>query len=461
MDTIRQARPLGVTGEHGVHSSLPDPLKHGIEHLSGMSLDDVQVHYNSDEPARFQALAYTQGADIHIAPGEEQHLPHEAWHVVQQAQGRVRPTIQMNDGVGVNDDPELEHEADLMGQRALQTSGAIVERREPSTGSAQLQRQKKPTSKKDSEERAPGSKDVTIEALEGTKLVFDTFDQTLTIILAAPNAQGIQGYQFTYELDNKPGVPPMITGYRLAAELSPIRVTALKVMSERQGGVQEDAVTGPAGRKVYDETEGNKARAATAKENAKLMADYEARLAAVKEGEAAPAPPKLKPPPEDKKTTLCNDFPVEIATAIGVKVPDKQKGGANTVIDEGKLRNFDPKTEGLKRGSWRTLDAQPEGPRPGDVYSLGLAKNPDAIQHLGVLKSRRPGAKGTEIWTVVDGGQGTYESQQKILERTRTYHLDTKLLTTMLADAGQDPSDRSLRGWIDIEVHFRKQETST
>ena len=29
------------------------------------------------------ALAYAQGSDIHLAPGQEQHLPHEAWHVVQ------------------------------------------------------------------------------------------------------------------------------------------------------------------------------------------------------------------------------------------------------------------------------------------------------------------------------------------------------------------------------------------
>ena len=461
-DSFSRARPAGVTGEHGARTNLPDPLKRGIESLSGIALDDVQVHYNSDRPARFQALAYAEGADIHLAPGEDHHLPHEAWHVVQQAQGRVPPTVRM-DGVAVNDDPDLEHEADVMGQRALHMDHHSRAVQQDSTGAlALVQRQKKPTTKKDSEERAAGSKDVTVEALEGTKLVVDTFDQTLTVILAAPNEKGIQGYQFTYELDIKLGEPPMIARYTLAAELTPVRVTALKVMSARQGGVQEDAVTGPAGRKLRDEAEGKKAREATAIANAKLMADYEAKVAALKEGEKPPPPPKLKPPPEDKKTTLCNDFPVEIATAIGVKVPDKQKGGANTAIDDGKLRNFDPRTEGLKRGSWRTLETQPGGPKPGDVYSLGLANNPESIQHLGVLKSRRPGTKkDTEIWTVVDGGQGTYETQQKILERTRTYHLDTKLLTTMLADAGQDPTDRSLRGWIDIELHFRQQDTST
>jgi hypothetical protein len=70
-------------------TGLPDTLKVGIEHLSGMTLDHVQVHYNSDKPAQFQAFAYTRSMEIHVAPGQERHLPHEAWHVVQQAQGRV------------------------------------------------------------------------------------------------------------------------------------------------------------------------------------------------------------------------------------------------------------------------------------------------------------------------------------------------------------------------------------
>jgi Domain of unknown function (DUF4157) len=100
------------------HIGLPDHLKSGIESISGLSMDDVTVHYNSSQPAQLNALAYTQGTDIHVAPGQEQHLPHEAWHVVQQAQGRVQPTMQMKDGVSVNDDQGLEHEADVMGARA-------------------------------------------------------------------------------------------------------------------------------------------------------------------------------------------------------------------------------------------------------------------------------------------------------------------------------------------------------
>ena len=102
------------------NTGLPDNLKSGVEKLSGESLNDVQVHRNSDQPAQMQAHAFAQGNQIHVAPGQEKHLPHEAWHVVQQKQGRVKPTTQMKGQIPVNDDKGLEHEADVMGAKALQ-----------------------------------------------------------------------------------------------------------------------------------------------------------------------------------------------------------------------------------------------------------------------------------------------------------------------------------------------------
>ncbi|MBO4712630.1 MAG: DUF4157 domain-containing protein [Fibrobacter sp.] len=101
------------------NTGMPDNLKSGIESLSGFSMDDVRVHYNSSKPATVQALAYTQGTDIHVAPGQEKHLPHEAWHVAQQMAGRVSPTTNIN-GMPVNDNAALEHEADVMGEKAIQ-----------------------------------------------------------------------------------------------------------------------------------------------------------------------------------------------------------------------------------------------------------------------------------------------------------------------------------------------------
>jgi hypothetical protein len=99
-------------------TGLPDNIKAGMENLSGVSLDDVKVHYNSDKPKDVQALATTQGSEIHLGPGQQAHLAHEAWHVVQQKQGRVRATLQLK-GVNINDDSGLEAEADAMGARVL------------------------------------------------------------------------------------------------------------------------------------------------------------------------------------------------------------------------------------------------------------------------------------------------------------------------------------------------------
>ncbi len=113
-------RKLQAQADPGENNSgLPDNLKSGVENISGYSLDDVKVHYNSDKPAQLNAHAYAQGTDIHLASGQERHLPHEAWHVVQQKQGRVKPTVQMKGDIAVNDKAELETEADVMGRQAV------------------------------------------------------------------------------------------------------------------------------------------------------------------------------------------------------------------------------------------------------------------------------------------------------------------------------------------------------
>jgi DNA-binding protein H-NS len=108
------------------NTGLPNQLKSGIESLSGHSMDDVKVHYNSSKPAQLNAHAYAQGTDIHVASGQEKHVPHEAWHVVQQKQGRVQPTRQMKGKANINDDAGLEKEADVMGAKALQMKSKSV-----------------------------------------------------------------------------------------------------------------------------------------------------------------------------------------------------------------------------------------------------------------------------------------------------------------------------------------------
>jgi hypothetical protein len=117
-DNVLQAKGNDEVPEN--KTGMPDGLKTSMESMSGFDLSDVKVHYNSSQPAQLNALAYAQGSNIHIGPGQEQHLPHEAWHVVQQRQGRVQATMQLRESVPVNDDPGLEKEADIMGQKAIQ-----------------------------------------------------------------------------------------------------------------------------------------------------------------------------------------------------------------------------------------------------------------------------------------------------------------------------------------------------
>ncbi|PRC91835.1 DUF4157 domain-containing protein [Solimicrobium silvestre] len=125
------------------NTGLPDNLKSGIEALSGMSMDHVKVHYNSPQPAQLNAHAYAQGSEIHVAPQQEKHLPHEAWHVVQQAQGRVKPTMQMKLDVAVNDDVGLEAEADVMGAKALASAQLVQKNETRMFASAQVSAQAK------------------------------------------------------------------------------------------------------------------------------------------------------------------------------------------------------------------------------------------------------------------------------------------------------------------------------
>lgn len=104
-------------------TGLPDGLKSGVEQLSGFSMDDVQVNLNSSEPAQLNANAFARGNEIHVGPGQEKHLPEEAWHVAQQKAGKVQANTEVN-GHPVNDQDHLESEAKSMGGKALQMKAA-------------------------------------------------------------------------------------------------------------------------------------------------------------------------------------------------------------------------------------------------------------------------------------------------------------------------------------------------
>jgi hypothetical protein len=115
-----------ATENDDINSNLPSTLRGSIQALSGYNLTEVKVHRNSDKPAQLNAHAYSRGNDIYLGPNQETHLPHEAWHVVQRMQGRVQPTLRTPENVPINDDPNLEHEADIMGAKAAQLKSTSI-----------------------------------------------------------------------------------------------------------------------------------------------------------------------------------------------------------------------------------------------------------------------------------------------------------------------------------------------
>lgn len=114
-----QSSSTDGNSQTGDKTGMPSNLKSGLESLSGEDLSGVRVHRNSSKPDEIGAHAYAQGEDIYLGQGQEKHLPHEGWHVVQQKQGRVQPTIQQKSKL-INDDAGLEKEADVMGAKAAQ-----------------------------------------------------------------------------------------------------------------------------------------------------------------------------------------------------------------------------------------------------------------------------------------------------------------------------------------------------
>jgi hypothetical protein len=131
-------------GSSGTKTDMPDDVQNKMEYSFGVDFSDVDIHKDSPQAPSLGALAYTQGNDVHFAPGQynpgsqkgQELLGHELTHVVQQREGRVKPTnkqqssyakaSEVNEGMSVNTDPALEKEADEQGKQAAQGKMADV-----------------------------------------------------------------------------------------------------------------------------------------------------------------------------------------------------------------------------------------------------------------------------------------------------------------------------------------------
>ena len=117
--------PIQRETEQSSPNGLPGEVNAKMESTLGADFSGVKIHPNSSKAPEVGARAYTQGSDIHFAPGQFQPettkgqalIGHELTHVVQQREDRVKPTTQVK-GMSVNDDPGLEKEADQMGKKA-------------------------------------------------------------------------------------------------------------------------------------------------------------------------------------------------------------------------------------------------------------------------------------------------------------------------------------------------------
>lgn len=136
------ARPAGGTSETAPTFQLKaDPIQRAssaslggdvmtkMENTIGHDFSGVNIHTESQQATDVGALAYTQGKDVHFAPGQfkpetkegQELIGHEFTHVKQQDEGRVKPTTEVA-GMPVNDDKGLEAEADSLGSKAANSS---------------------------------------------------------------------------------------------------------------------------------------------------------------------------------------------------------------------------------------------------------------------------------------------------------------------------------------------------
>lgn len=72
------------------------------EEKINQELEEVRRN-NPDGLESLWIAAEEQGVGVHEAPGQEWHLPHEAWHVAEQMAGRVDPGIEVGQFI-VHDD---------------------------------------------------------------------------------------------------------------------------------------------------------------------------------------------------------------------------------------------------------------------------------------------------------------------------------------------------------------------
>jgi hypothetical protein len=158
-------------------------------------------------------------------------------------------------------------------------------------------------------------------------------------------------------------------------------------------------------------------------------------------------------------TKIFDDAAAVINKELGVKVQMTEKG--NLVGGMYGAVKFTANSEAEQRASavqawiaWPGPDEEHRHPKPGDI--LVLHKPSGEFGHVGFFYSWGK-AGDTEVWTTIDGGQGTKgvwekgvykegSGKQEIKRRDRKYWSDG----TIEGEPGQGPTLK-VRGWVNVE----------
>jgi hypothetical protein len=119
--------------DRGESGKLPPSVRSQMERAFGIDFSAIQIHEGSEASA-MGAQAFTRGTDIYFQPGlydphhqsGQELLGHELAHVAQQTEHHVPSTTEVA-GTSVNDDAQLERQADEHGAAAAR--GARVSAR--------------------------------------------------------------------------------------------------------------------------------------------------------------------------------------------------------------------------------------------------------------------------------------------------------------------------------------------
>jgi hypothetical protein len=398
----------------GIGRPLEPALRADMERRFGHDFGRVRVHSGSsaDQSTRdLNANAYAIGRDIVFGAGRfapatwegRRLVAHELAHVVQQSQSPM---------------PLIQREAFRSDKEKTETLKG------PDSG-----------------------------PFAGGTFTLDPYGHTVVVEL--PDGTGMQ---YDYKVvQTGEGRSERVMGEN-AVPLSKLRVQALKRLEQVGGGQAQEGPEGPKKRKEQDVAKFKEKREEFGKKHEAEAQAYEAELAKwnteiqrisdeykalPKETKPKGGPKLPKPPapptgyPAHGKTTLCPAWPVEVFQAAGGS--KKQQFTFTPPVD---------------LPGWKTLDKNPEGPKPGDIYWLWDIPN-NRVAHMGVFKSKAsiPDKPDLERWVVTDGGQGEYEKVNFIYERSRTFNKKTGIFSKGdVAEAGQEKGDRRLVGWVDIEV---------